>query len=147
MILIFIVITLITLIQVSNSTDKIHRIILFKNESHLKELKMDIYNMIEAKFIENDILSTVVSYSGGCEKHEFSLGATLGFANTDLSPQANLVLGHESNGDTCKKIIRERLVFDLSPLKEKCQQVYGVKADSMMLHLMNTTITVKYNFK
>lgn len=103
--------------------------------------------MIEAKFIENDILSTVVSYSGGCEKHEFSLGAALGFANTDLSPQANLVLGHESNGDTCKKIIRERLVFDLSPLKEKCQQVYGVKADSMMLHLMNTTITVKYNFK
>jgi hypothetical protein len=135
------------LIQVSNSTEKIPRIIVFENESHIQKMKMDIINLIEAKFIENDILSSVVSYSGGCEKHEFSLVAALGFTNTDLSPQANIALGHKSNGDTCKKIIRERLAFDLSPLKEKCQQVYGINADSMTLHIMNTTITIEYNFK
>jgi len=92
-------------------------------------------------------LSTVVSYSGGCEKHEFTLGAIPGMINTDSSLQANLVLGHENNGDTCKKIVKERLDFDLSPLKEKYRQVNRVKAGSIMLHLMNTAIIIKYNFK
>jgi hypothetical protein len=147
MTIIFIIIVPVILIQVSNSTDKIPQVVVFDNESYIKKMKRDISNLIEAKLIENDILSTVVSYSGGCEKHEFTLGAVPGFKNTDLSPQANLVLGHENNGDTCKKIVRERLDFDLSPLKEKYQQVYGVKAGSIMLHLMNTTITIKYNFK
>lgn len=147
MILIFIITMPITLNQASNSTEKIPRIIVFENESHTQNMKMDISNLIEAKFIENDILSIVVSYSGGCEQHEFNLVAALGSTNTDLSPHANLVLGHESNGDTCKKIIKERLAFDLSPLKEKCKQVYGIKADSMTLRLMNTIIAIKYNFK
>ncbi len=147
MILIFMIILPNTLIQVSNSTAKTPRIIVIENESHIQKMKMDIFNLIEAKFIENDILSIVVSYSGGCEKHEFSLVAALGFTNTDLSPHAKLALGHESNGDTCKKIIRERLAFDLSPLKEKCQQVYGIKSDLMTLLMMNTTITIEYSFK
>lgn len=137
----------ITLIQVSNSKDKIPQVVVFDNESNIKKLKMDVYNLIDAKLIENDILSTVVSYSGGCEKHEFTLGAIPGMTNTDSSLQANLVLGHENNGDTCKKIVRERLDFDLSPLKEKYQQVYGIKAGSIILQLMNKPINIKYNFK
>ncbi len=143
----FIIIVPIILIQVSNSTDKIPQVVVFDNESYIKKMKMDISNLIEAKLVENDILSTVVSYSGGCKKHEFTLGTAPDFTNTDLNPQVNLVLGHENNGDLCRALIRERLDFDLSPLKEKYQQVYGVKAGSMMLHLMNTTITIKYNFK
>ena len=100
--------------------------------------------LIEAS-LKNDILSVVISYSGGCAKHEFSLGAV--FTNTGCSPVANLVLGHENNNDTCKKILREHLDFNLMPLKKKCQQVCGIKADSIVLNLMYTTITVKYNFK
>lgn len=146
MVLLSITIVPITLIQVSNSTNRVPWIIVFENESHMKKMKVDASTLMEA-FVENDILSVIVSYSGGCEKHEFSLGAAFDFMNTDCSPVANLILGHENNGDTCKKIIRERLDFNLSPLKEKCQQVYEAKADSMMLHIMNTTITVKYNFK
>ena len=139
--------TRITLIQVSNSKDKILQVVVFDNESNIKKMKMDVYNLIDAKLIENDILSTVVSYSGGCEKHEFTLGAIPGMTNTYSSLQANLVLGHENNGDTCKKIVRERLDFDLTPLKEKYQQVYGVKTGSIILQLMNKPINFKYNFK
>ena len=111
----------------------------------MKKMKMDAFTLIEAR-VENDTLSVVVSYSGGCEKHEFSLGAVFGLTNGEQCPIANLVLGHENNGDTCKKILRERLDYNLSPLKEKCQRVYGVIANSMILYLMNTTIKIKYNF-
>ena len=135
----------ITLIQYSNSSNSILRVNVFQNESQMKKMKMDAFTLIEAQ-VENDTLSVVVSYSGGCEKHEFSLGAVFGSINGDHRPVANLVLGHENNGDTCKKILRERLDFNLSPLKKKFQKVYGVKANSMILYLMNTAIEVKYNF-
>jgi hypothetical protein len=147
MIITSIIIALITLVQVSNSKDKIPQVVVFDNELYIKKMKMDVYNLIDAKLRENDILSTVVSYSGGCEKHEFTLGAIPGVTNTDSRLHANLVLGHENNGDTCKKIVRERLDFDLSPLKEKYRQVYGVKAGSIILQLINKPINIKYNFK
>ena len=110
-------------------------------------MKMDLFNLIEAKLIRNDILSTLVSYFGGCEKHEFTPGATPAMSNSDSTLQANLVLGHENNGDTCKKIVKERLEFDLSPLKEKYRQIYRVKVGSVMLHLINKEIIIKYDFK
>jgi hypothetical protein len=108
---------------------------------------MDPYNLIEVKLVEKDILSTVISYSGGCEEHEFALVGALEFTNTDVIPQVNLVLGHEDNGDTCRKLIRERIDFDLSPLKRKYQQVYRQHTGSMMLHIINTTISIKYDLK
>ena len=110
-------------------------------------MKMDLFNLIEAKLIRNDILSTLVSYFGGCEKHEFTLGAIPAMTNSDSTLRANLVLGHENNGDTCKKIVKERLEFDLSPLKEKYRQIYRVKVGSVMLHLINKEIIIKYDFK
>jgi hypothetical protein len=132
---------------VSNSKDKIPQVVVFDNESYMKKMKMDLFNLIEAKLIKNDILSTLVSYFGGCEKHEFTLGAIPAMTNSDSTLQANLVLGHENNGDTCKKIVKERLEFDLSPLKEKYRQIYRVKVDSVMLHLINKEIIIKYDFK
>jgi hypothetical protein len=124
---------------------KIPQVLLFDNESHAKKMKMDGYNLIEAKLIEKDILSAVVSYSGRCEKHEFTLAAVPNFTNTASSPQTNLVLGHESNGDMCKKIVKETLYFDLKPIREEYRKFKGPKAGSSMLHLMNTSVTIKYN--
>jgi len=131
---------------VSNSKDKIQQVVVFDNESYMKKMKMDLFNLIEVKLIKNDILSTLVSYFGGCEKHEFTLGAIPAMTNSDSTLQANLVLGHENNGDTCKKIVKERLEFDLTPLKEKYRQIYRVKVGSIMLHLMNKEIIIKYDF-
>jgi len=132
---------------VSNSKDNIPRVVVFDSESYMKKMKMDLFNLIEAKLIRNDILSTLVSYFGGCEKHEFTLGAIPAMTNSDSTLRANLVLGHENNGDTCKKIVKERLEFDLSPLKEKYRQIYRVKVGSAMLHLINKEIIIKYDFK
>ena len=131
----------------SNSNHKVLRVVVFDNESDMKKMKIDSFNLIEAKLINNDILSTVVSYFGGCEKHEFALGAITAITDSNSTLQANLVLGHENNGDTCKKIVKEHLDFDLSPLKEKYRQIYKLKVGSVMLHLMNKEINIKYDFK
>jgi hypothetical protein len=116
------------------------------NESTIQKLKKDTFFLKEATLINNDILSVIVSYSGGCKKHDFTLATTPHFTTTtNLSHQANLVLAHENNGDACKKIVKEHLYFDLLPLKERYQQVYGIKASSIVLRLMNASIN--YQFK
>jgi len=140
------IIPITTMIQMSSSTDKVPQVILFDNESYLKKLKMDIYNLIEAKLLANDTLSAIISYSGGCEKHDFTLAAVPNFTNSTTSPHIKLLLAHDNNGEMCKKIVKENLSFDLSPIKEKYQKDYGLKSGSVMLHLINRSITIKYVF-
>jgi hypothetical protein len=133
------------LTQNTNSTDKTPRIIIFDNESAIQRLKMDKFFLKEVSMIEDDTLSAIVSYSGGCKKHDFILAATPHFTSTNSSHQVNLVLAHENNGDACKKIVKEHLYFDLLPLKERYHQVHGLKANSMVLRIMN--LSINYQFK
>lgn len=141
-----VIIVFANLTQNTNSTGKIPRIIMLDNESAIQKLKMDTFFLKEATLIDNDILSVTVSYSGGCKKHDFILATVPRFTTTtNLSHQANLVLAHENNGDACKKIVKEHLYFDLLPLKERYQQVYGIKASSIVLRLMNASINYQFN--
>jgi hypothetical protein len=145
-IIVLIIIVFTDLTQNTNSTGKTPRIIMLDDESAIQKLKMDTFFLKEVTLIDNDILSVIVSYSGGCKKHDFILAAAIPhFTTTDLSQQANLVLAHENNDDACKKIVKEHLYFDLLPLKERYQQVYGIKASSIVLRLMNASIN--YQFK
>ena len=131
--------------QNTNSNDKTARIVLFDNESAIEKLKTDKFFLKEVTLTDNDILSVIVSYSGGCKKHDFTLATAPHFTSTDLRHQIDLVLAHEDNGDACKKIVKESLYFDLLPLKERYQQVYGIKASSIVLRIMNQSIN--YQFK
>jgi hypothetical protein len=114
------------------------------NESAIQKFKRDTFFLKEATLTDNDILSIIVSYSGGCKKHDFILATVSSFIRTDSSDQVNLVLAHENNGDICKKIVKEHLYFDLLPLKERYQQVYGIKASSIVLRLLNASISYKF---
>src|SRR5688500_20120800 len=89
------------------------------NESAIQKLKKDTFFLKEATLIDNDILSVIVSYSGGCKKHDFILATVPHFTTTNSSHQANLVLAHENNGDACKKIVKEHLYFDLLRSEER----------------------------
>jgi hypothetical protein len=142
---VLVIIVFTDLTQNTNSTSKTPRIIMLDNELAIQKLKMDTFFLKEATLTDNDILSVIVSYSGGCKKHDFILATAPHFTTTNLSHQANLVLAHENNGDACKKIVKEHLYFDLLPLKESYQQVYGIKASSIVLRLMNASIN--YQFK
>ena len=68
--------------------------------------------------IENNTnLSIMVTYFGGCKEHFFQL---FGFMET--KNRIILNLEHNSNGDTCKKIIRKNIYFDLTPINNFYQK-------------------------
>jgi len=63
-----------------------------------------------------DFLSINVSYSGGCEEHEFQL-ITDGRYSATYPPEIEVVLRHDANNDRCRSYIDETLFFDLKPLQ------------------------------
>lgn len=72
--------------------------------------------------VTNSLLEIEVGYSGGCKTHEFVLCAfpTLKDGNP---PVLNFTLLHNANGDACKALITETLVFNIKPVEELHQGV------------------------
>jgi hypothetical protein len=83
----------------------------------------------------NNTLSIKVTYFGGCKKHSFEL---YGFKETKNKIVLNLE--HNTNGDTCKKIIRENLFFDLTPINNEYQKMRDINNDLFVLTLTNFDI-------
>lgn len=53
-----------------------------------------------------------VSYSGGCEKHQFNL-IWPEVIPTAYPPKVSVILNHNANGDTCEAWLTNTLVIDL----------------------------------
>jgi hypothetical protein len=68
---------------------------------------------IQSVKLANNILELTVTYGGGCTAHEFNLIAFEGMENTTTPPTVNFQLSHNANGDECKALITETLVFNL----------------------------------
>ena len=73
-----------------------------------------IINEVE---IMGDCLCVNVSYGGGCEDHEFSMGVVWPECGTPPVPPPALYLCHNANNDMCEAYITETVCFDLSLLK------------------------------
>jgi len=71
--------------------------------------------------INGDNLELSVTYSGGCESHDFDL-CWSGLVMTSLPPQVNISLIHENNNDSCDALPTEALSFDLSSLHPAASQ-------------------------
>ena len=111
---------------------------LFQNASR------DPYEIINIG-LEVDILEINVSYSGGCEEHEFSLFGSSSFKES--SPvQMEVVLSHNDNNDPCDGICAEELAFDLSPLKEKWQEAYQQNSGTIIIWLEGVEEPISYEF-
>ncbi len=67
--------------------------------------------------VNGDTVEISVSYSGGCEKHDFEViwDGTIGMGNP---PVMNLILIHHANGDVCEAWITESLFFSLAALTD-----------------------------
>lgn len=111
---------------------------LFKNASR------DPYKIINIG-LEGDILEINVSYSGGCEEHEFSLIGDSSFKKS-LPVQIEVVLSHNDNDDPCDGIYTEELAFDLSPLKEKWQEAYQKNSGTIIVWLEGLAESFPYEF-
>jgi hypothetical protein len=63
--------------------------------------------------LEGNILTVVVSYSGGCKEHDFKLYFD-GNYKKSLPPKADFILTHDNQGDACRSIIEKNIKFDIS---------------------------------
>jgi hypothetical protein len=91
------------------------------NTSAYSNLAADPFSIMNVK-IEDDCLKITLSYSGGCEIHEFIM-------TYNELPQfgiysGTLTLSHNAHGDMCKALITKTIGYDLSPLqKDKSNMV------------------------
>jgi len=76
------------------------------------------------------ILYVDVSYSGGCENHEFEV-VWDGLIYETNPPQANILISHNANGDACEAFLSDTLTIDLN-------QVFGESySDDLKLIIIN----------
>ncbi len=66
---------------------------------------------------ENDVLTVIVRYGGGCEEHDFNAYFSGGWAKS-LPPQAAITLEHlNPNNDRCRALVLDTLRFNMKPLQ------------------------------
>ena len=73
------------------------------------------YNITKVELNQNT-LSIIVSYGGGCKVHDWALKGPKDFLKS-LPPKKVLFLEHNSNGDRCRKVITDTLLFDVKSTK------------------------------
>ena len=114
--------------------------VILTSKDQIKELRNNqvFINGIEVE--ANNIIFIKVTYSGGCKEHIFKL-----FGFIDNNNKIILTLQHNSNGDVCKKIIKETLSFDLTPIKNEFQKLKDINNNFVILILKDREI--KYNIR
>lgn len=73
---------------------------------------------IDSVAVVEDTLMVRVSYSGGCDIHDFLLVGTWAAIETG-DPAVEAFLVHNGHGDTCEAFIREWRRFILTPIREQ----------------------------
>jgi hypothetical protein len=99
----------------------------------------DSINILNAS-VEGNNLIIEVSYSGGCETHEFKLIGSPMIAKS-LPPIRSIVLVHLGKGDACRQLITEKLSFDIRDF------AYTVSESEIYLNLKGFEKRILYKFK
>lgn len=73
------------------------------------------FEILEAS-ISDDILTLKVTYSGGCEAHEFNAYFNGVYMKSE-PPKAGIFIEHISNGDLCKQLVTEELKFLITDVR------------------------------
>ena len=87
--------------------------------------------------IDGDILKVGVVYSGGCAEHYFNMYTNMKYMKS-LPPKLNMILVHDKNGDACREVKSETLLFDIKQLKYEGQ--------SKLQLVLNSEYLVDYNY-
>lgn len=91
---------------------------------------------IQSAEIKGNSIQLVVSYSGGCAEHSFRLMGSA-ILTKSLPPQRAVKLIHTNNGDQCKKMITDTLMFDVTPLAN------NVSKDKTVVLNLDGVVTLK----
>jgi hypothetical protein len=100
---------------------------------------------INSAILENDILKINITYTGGCEEHDFMLIGTTSFMESN-PVQINILLSHNANNDPCDALINEELNYNLTPLKKAWQEAYQKNSGTIIILLEGFTESIYYEF-
>lgn len=96
--------------------------------------------------VDGDTLKVNLSYSGGCESHQFTLVASDSFLES-FPVQLPIYIAHNANGDTCEAYPTEDYHFDLTQIKTMYQEAYRQEEGTIILRLKDApNIDLVYKF-
>jgi hypothetical protein len=87
--------------------------IILVGKMNVSTLNRDFMVINKMNISDNNNVLIGITFYGGCKEHTFKL---YGFFEDDKN--LSLHLEHNANGDQCKRLIREELFFDLSPIRK-----------------------------
>ncbi len=90
--------------------------------------------VLNSATITDDTLDISVSYSGGCEDHQFTLVVSDTFLES-FPVQLHASIAHNANGDTCEAYPTDNYRFDFTPIKKMYQTTYRQEAGTIILRL------------
>lgn len=116
----------------------------FVGDATDEDFENDPILRLNAATIIGDTLQINLTFSGGCEVHEFTLVASEPFLEVDANAEdadmkqkvtLNAYLAHNANGDRCEAAPTEDWHFNLMSIKRLYQQVYHQESGTIILRL------------
>lgn len=97
--------------------------------------------------LQGDTLVVRVMHSGGCKPHTYELLWSGGFQKSAAGDaQAELVLAHDANGDSCEALLNRTASFDLGPLKQRWREQNKGEHGVVELRFTGSQSTSRYTF-
>jgi hypothetical protein len=97
--------------------------------------------------LQGDTLVASVMHSGGCKEHAYELLWNGSFQKSAAGEaQAELVLAHDANGDTCEALLTRTASFDLGPLKQRWREQNKGEHGAVELRFAGSQATGRYTF-
>ncbi|HEX5746583.1 MAG TPA: hypothetical protein VFZ09_10080 [Archangium sp.] len=97
--------------------------------------------------LQGDTLVARVMHSGGCKPHTYELLWNGGFQKSAAGDaQAELVLAHTANGDSCEALLNRTASFDLAPLKQRWREQNKGEHGAVELRFSGSQVTGRYTF-
>ena len=107
---------------------------------------MDGYDLNEVRIV-GDVLEADVSFSGGCEEHDFTLCYRPAFLES-FPVQAQVVLRHDANNDPCEAYPSETRKFNLDSLKKAYISGYQPMGEAtVILRFEGHPVSADYTFE
>jgi hypothetical protein len=100
---------------------------------------------VTAHRLSGDVLQVDLSYSGGCQTHEFE-----GLIGTSVlesaPPQMVGRITHDDRDDPCDSIVSGTIALDLTPLRDFYRSLYGAGVATVELQLAPIAEPILYAF-
>lgn len=101
------------------------------------DFPLDQFTLHEAR-MEADTLILDIQFGGGCGKHEFLLVGNHRLLKSS-TPQTDMVLAHDANGDACDAALSRTLRADVSPLRAAMRRL-GMQHATVVINVAGTSV-------